>query len=169
MKNLNELLIHEIQDLYDAEQQLIEALPTMSKKSQSPKLKAAFDGHLVETKEHVRRLEKIAKMLGVKADEVTCKAMKGLIKEGDEIIKEGEDPDVIDAGLIGAAQKVEHYEIAAYGTARAHARRLGLTEIASLLDQTIQEEGDADKKLTELAEPGGLNQEAVATAATATR
>jgi ferritin-like metal-binding protein YciE len=163
MKDLNELLIHEIQDLYDAEQQLIEALPTMSKKSQSPKLKAAFDAHLVETKEHARRLEKVAKLLGVKPDEVTCKGMKGLVKEGEEIIKEGDDPDVIDAGLIGAAQKVEHYEIAAYGTARAHALRLGLKEIASILDQTLQEEGDTDKKLTQLAE-AGINAEAMAEA-----
>jgi ferritin-like metal-binding protein YciE len=165
MRNLNELLVHEIQDLYDAELQLVEALPKMSKKAQDDKLKAAFDSHLMETKEHARRLEKVAKMLGVKPDEVACKGMKGLIKEGEEVMKEGDEPEVIDAGLIGAAQKVEHYEIAAYGTARAHAQRLGLDDVVAILERNLEEESAANEKLTKIAE-SGVNQQALATADT---
>lgn len=161
MKNLNDLLIHEIQDLYSAETQLVDALPTMVEKAQDPKLKAAFERHLGETREHVARLERIAQLLDVDADEVTCKAMKGLIKEAEEVISEADEPQVIDAGLIGAAQRVEHYEMAGYGTARAHARRLGQMEIARLLQQTLDEESAANETLTRIAESGGVNQQAV--------
>lgn len=166
MHTLHHLLVHEVQDLYDAEKQLIEALPKMAEKASHPQLKAAFQGHLRETEQQARRLEQIARMLAVEPDEVTCKAMKGLIKEGEEVIKEGKDPAVIDAGLIGAAQKVEHYEMAGYGTARAHAQNLGLTEIARLLQQSLDEESAANKKLNGLAE-GGINQYARAASAAA--
>ena len=157
MHTLQHLLVHEVQDLYDAEKQLIEALPRMAEKASHPQLKAAFTGHLRETEQQARRLEQIARMLNVDPDEVSCKAMKGLIKEGEEVIKEGKDPAVTDAGLIGAAQKVEHYEMAGYGTARAHAQNLGLIEIARLLQQTLDEESAANEKLTRLAE-GSINQ-----------
>lgn len=159
MHTLQHLLVHEIQDLYSAEKQLIEALPKMAKKASHPQLKAAFQSHLAETEQQARRLEQIAQMLDVDPDEVTCKAMKGLVKEGEEVISEGIDPAVTDAGLIGAAQKVEHYEMAGYGTARAHAQNLGLTEIARLLQQTLDEESAANDKLNGLAEgPAAINK-----------
>lgn len=165
MHTLQHLLVHEIQDLYSAEKQLIEALPKMAEKASHPQLKAAFQNHLAETEQHARRLEQIAQMLDVDPDEVTCKAMKGLVKEGEEVIAEGHDPAVTDAGLIGAAQKVEHYEMAGYGTARAHAQNLGLTEIARLLQQTLDEESAANEKLTGLAEgPTAINKFARAAA-----
>jgi ferritin-like metal-binding protein YciE len=157
MHTLQHLLVHEVQDLYDAEKQLIEALPRMAEKAAHPQLKAAFQSHLRETEQQVRRLEQIASLLAVEPDEVTCKAMKGLIKEGEEIIREGKDPAVIDAGLIGAAQKVEHYEMAGYGTARAHAQNLGLIEVARLLQQSLDEEAGANEKLNRLA-VGTINQ-----------
>jgi ferritin-like metal-binding protein YciE len=157
MHTLQHLLVHEVQDLYDAEKQLIEALPRMAEKAAHPQLKAAFQSHLRETEQQVRRLEQIASLLAVEPDEVTCKAMKGLIKEGEEIIREGKDPAVIDAGLIGAAQKVEHYEMAGYGTARAHAQNLGLIEVARLLQQSLDEESGANEKLNRLA-VGTINQ-----------
>jgi ferritin-like metal-binding protein YciE len=152
MHTLQHLLVHEVQDLYSAEKQLVDALPKMVEKASHPQLKAAFQMHLGETERHVTRLEQIAQMLDIDPDEVTCKAMKGLIKEAEEVIDEGRDPAVTDAGLIGAAQKVEHYEMAGYGTARTHAQTLGLTEIARILQQTLDEEGAANKKLTDLAE-----------------
>jgi ferritin-like metal-binding protein YciE len=157
MHTLQHLLVHEVQDLYDAEKQLIEALPKMAEKAAHPQLKAAFQNHLRETEQQVRRLEQIASLLAVEPDEVTCKAMKGLIKEGEEMIREGKDPAVTDAGLIGAAQKVEHYEMAGYGTARAHAQNLGLTEVARLLQQSLDEESGANEKLNRLA-VGTINQ-----------
>lgn len=166
MHTLQHLLVHEVQDLYSAEKQLIDALPKMVEKASHPQLKAAFHMHLGETERHVTRLEQIAQMLDVDPDEVTCKAMKGLIKEAEEVIDEGRDPAVTDAGLIGAAQKVEHYEMAGYGTARTHAQNLGLTEIARILQQTLDEEGAANKKLTELAEgKAHINQHAEAAVA----
>ena len=157
MHTLQHLLVHEVQDLYDAEKHLIDALPKMAEKAAHPQLKAAFLNHLRETEAQARRLEQIAGLLAVEPDQVTCKAMKGLIKEGEEIIKEGKDPAVTDAGLIGAAQKVEHYEMAGYGTARAHAQNLGLTEIARLLQQSLDEESGANEKLNRLA-VGTVNQ-----------
>jgi ferritin-like metal-binding protein YciE len=159
MHTLQHLLAHEIQDLYDAEKQLVDALPEMARKARHPQLKAAFERHLGETEQHVARLERIAEMLGVEPDEVKCKAMKGLIKEADEILGERGAAAVLDAGLIGAAQRVEHYEIAAYGTARTHAEQLGLGEIARLLQQTLDEESKANEALTRIAVTG-VNQHA---------
>jgi ferritin-like metal-binding protein YciE len=161
MDNLRELLVHEIQDLYSAENQLIEALPKMADKAESPELKAAFQQHLEETQEHARRLEQAAELLGEKPGGVPCVGMKGLIKEGEEIMKEAKQPQALDAGLIAAAQKVEHYEIASYGTASAHAEELGLMDLVELLEATLDEEQMCNEKLTEIAE-GGVNRDAAA-------
>lgn len=164
MHNLRHLLVHDIQDLYSAEKQLIDALPKMAEKASDPELRAAFESHLGETQHHVVRLERIAEILGVDPDEVTCKAMKGLIKEAEEIMDEAESPESLDAGMIGAAQKVEHYEMAGYGTVRAYARKLGLDEVARILQETLDEESAANEKLTMIAE-GGINQQAITAAA----
>jgi ferritin-like metal-binding protein YciE len=152
LNSLRDLLLEELRDLYNAEIQLTDALPKMAEAAGSADLKAAFEHHLDETEVHVLRLEKMLERLSEKVSGETCEAMKGLIKEGELIIKAEGDPDVRDAGLIGAAQRVEHYEIAGYGTARTLARRLGENEIASALQQTLDEEGEADKKLTSIAE-----------------
>lgn len=165
LNTLRDLYIEELKDLYSAETQITEALPMMAEKASSPELKGAFQLHLKQTQTQVQRLEQIFQALGEKPGGKTCKAMKGLLAEGQELMKEKADPDVLDAGLIGAAQKVEHYEIASYGTARTFARRLGETQAAALLDQTLQEEGDTDHKLTMLAEQRGINQDAMRQAA----
>ncbi len=152
LETLRDLLVEQMQDVYDAEHQLIEALPKMSEAATSRQLKQAFETHLRQTKGHATRLEQVFQIVGQKAERKTCKAMQGLIKEGSETIKEKADPDVKDAALIAAAQRVEHYEIAAYGTMRAYARQLGLDQAATLFDETIHEEGEADKLLTQIAE-----------------
>ena len=152
MNPLDELLQDELKDLYSAENQIIKALPRMAKGASSPELKRAFERHLEETRRQVDRLNQIGEMLELKLTGKKCKGMEGLIEEGKEIMEELDDEDAIDAGLIGAAQKVEHYEIAAYGTARTHAEMLGYTRVAKLLQQTLNEEGATDKKLTALAE-----------------
>jgi ferritin-like metal-binding protein YciE len=157
---LQELLVDELKDMYNAENQIIKALPKMAKAASSPELKRAFERHLEETKRQVERLDQIGEALDIKMTGKKCKGMEGLIEEGKEIISEDLEADALDAGLIGAAQKVEHYEIAAYGTARAHANMLGLNKIARLLQQTLDEEGNTDKKLTQLAE-SIINVEAV--------
>jgi ferritin-like metal-binding protein YciE len=157
---LEELLIEELKDLYSAENQIIKALPKMAKASSSPELRRAFERHLEETKRQVERLNQIGEALDTKLTGKKCKGMEGLIEEGKEIMAEDLDENAIDAGLIGAAQKVEHYEIAAYGTARTHAEMLGYTKAAKLLQQTLDEEGATDKKLTQLAE-SIINVEAV--------
>jgi ferritin-like metal-binding protein YciE len=157
---LEELLIDELKDLYSAENQIIKALPKMAKASSSPELRRAFERHLEETKRQVERLNQIGEALDAKLTGKKCKGMEGLIEEGKEIMEEDFDENAIDAGLIGAAQKVEHYEIAAYGTARTHAEMLGYTKAAKLLQQTLDEEGATDKKLTQLAETI-INVEAV--------
>jgi len=149
---LEELLIDELKDMYSAENQIVKALPRMTKAASSPELKRAFERHLEETKRQVERLNQIGEALETKLSGKKCKGMEGLIEEGKEIIEQGLDEDAADAGLIGAAQKVEHYEIAAYGTARTHAALLGYNKIAKLLQQTLDEEGATDKKLTALAE-----------------
>jgi ferritin-like metal-binding protein YciE len=149
---LEELLIDELKDIYSAENQIVKALPKMAKAASSPELKRAFERHLEETKRQVERLNQIGEQLEVKLTGKKCKGMEGLIEEGKEIIEEDLDDDTTDAGLIGAAQKVEHYEIAAYGTARTHASLLGYNKVARLLQQTLDEEGATDKKLTALAE-----------------
>lgn len=152
LENLMDLYIDQLKDLYNAEHQLTTALPKMSKAASSPQLKKAFDEHLEETKVHVERLEQVFEKLGRGPKGKTCKAMKGLIEEGGEMIKEDAEPSVKDAGLIAAAQRVEHYEIAGYGCVCTWAKMLGQDEAAKLLQKTLDEEGKADKKLTELAE-----------------
>lgn len=152
MNPLEELLQDELKDLYSAENQIIKALPRMAKAASSPELKRAFERHLEETRRQVERLEQIGEELEMKLTGKKCAGMEGLIAEGKELMGEIDDEDALDAGLIGAAQKVEHYEIAAYGTARTHAEMLGYRRIAKLLQQTLNEEGMTDKKLSQLAE-----------------
>jgi ferritin-like metal-binding protein YciE len=159
LNTLADLLHHELKDLYSAEKQLVEALPKMAKAATNAELKAGFEEHLEQTKGHVARLDEIAKALGLKLSGHKCKAMEGLIEEGADLIEEDADESVRDAGLIGAAQRVEHYEIAGYGTARALALRLGHEEQADILAETLNEEKETDAKLTELAE-SAVNAEA---------
>jgi ferritin-like metal-binding protein YciE len=160
MNPLEELLHDELKDLYSAENQIIKALPRMAKAASSPELKRAFERHLEETRRQVERLEAIGEELDIKLTGKKCAGMEGLLEEGKELMQEVDDEDALDAGLIGAAQKVEHYEIAAYGTARTHAEVLGYRKIAKLLQQTLNEEGMTDKKLSQLAE-SLINVEAV--------
>ena len=160
MNPLEELLVDELKDLYSAENQIIKALPRMAKAATSPELRRAFERHLEETRRQVERLDEIGEELEMKMTGKKCKGMEGLIAEGRELLEEDLDEDALDAGLIGAAQKVEHYEIAAYGTARTHAEMLGFRKVAKLLQQTLNEEGATDKKLTQLAE-NVINYEAV--------
>lgn len=164
LSTLHELLVHELRDLYGAEQQLVSALPKMARAATSSDLSDAFSHHLEQTHNHVSRLEQIFDLLGTQRNGTVCKAMQGLISEGEDIIKAMGNNDVKDAALISAAQRVEHYEIAAYGTARTFADKLGYDEAADLLQDTLDEEGAADKKLTKLAEGSlfstGINEEA---------
>jgi ferritin-like metal-binding protein YciE len=152
LDSLRDLLMEELRDLYSAETQLLDALPKMVQAASSNELKSAFTHHLEETREHVSRLERIFQQIGEKPSGETCEAMKGLIKEGETLVKAEGEPSVRDAGLIGAAQRVEHYEIAGYGTARSLAGRLGESQIAETLQQTLNDEAEADKKLTAIAE-----------------
>jgi ferritin-like metal-binding protein YciE len=150
--SLRTLLIEQVQDLYDAEQRITKALPKMEKAATSTELKAAFRKHLTETEGHVKRLEKVFSELGQSAKGKTCKAMEGIIAEGEETIKEVSDPEVRDAALIAAAQRVEHYEMAGYGTVRAYARLLKQDQSVKLFEQTLAEEKATDESLTQLAE-----------------
>ena len=161
LRNLKDLLLDQLKDLYSAEEQLIKALPKMAKASTSPELREAFQNHLGETEGQLKRLKEVFTKLGSRAEAKLCKAMEGLIKEGDEILKQkgSANPAVLDAGLIAAAQKVEHYEIGSYGTARSFAKLLGEDEAAELLQETLDEEGEADKTLTTIAE-NSINIEA---------
>ena len=152
IKTLEDLLTDELKDLYSAENQITKALPKMAKTTQSRELRTAFEEHLKQTENHVRRLEQACNDLNISPKGKKCVGMEGLIEEGKEIMTNGSDPSAVEAGLIAAAQKVEHYEIAAYGTAAAHARQLGFNSIAQLLDQTLEEEKMTDEKLTKLAE-----------------
>lgn len=152
LDTMNTLLVDELRDLYDAEQQLTRALPKMAKAATSPELRDAFAEHLQITEQHVSRLEEALEGLDSSARGKKCVGMQGLIEEGREHLEADGDEDVIDAALIAAAQKVEHYEISAYGSAREHANCIGHTEIADLLQQTLDEEKEADRKLTALAE-----------------
>ena len=152
LDSIRNLYIEELRDLYSAENQLLQALPRMAKGASSDELKQSFEDHLQQTREHVERLEEIFHRLGEKPTGKTCRGMKGLIEEGEEILKVKGLAAVIDAGLIGAAQRAEHYEISAYGTVRTFANLLGEEEAADLLQQTLEEEGETDKHLTELAE-----------------
>jgi ferritin-like metal-binding protein YciE len=156
LDSLQDLLLAELRDLYDAEEQLVEALPKMAEAASSNELKSAFTHHLDETRKHVTRLDDVFKSLDEKSSGETCEAMKGLVKEGEEFIHAKGEPDVRDAGLIGAAQRVEHYEMAGYGTARTLASRLGFNDVAKILETTLEEEKAADAKLTAVAE-GNVN------------
>ena len=161
MDDLSALLEEQIQDLYSGENQIIEALPTMIEAARDDELKTALKEHLEETKTQKKRLEKIGEELGIDPDGEKCKGMEGIIEEGEELVeKEAEEDDVRDAAIIAAAQRVEHYEMAGYGTARTYARMLGHEDVASTLQQTLDEEGDADEKLTRIAE-GHVNRSAM--------
>jgi ferritin-like metal-binding protein YciE len=151
-KNLKDMFVDLLQDAYSAETQLTKALPKMAKAASDARLRAGFEQHLRETEQHVKRLEQIGTMCDCDLDENTCEAMEGLIEEGQEIIDMDADPDARDAGLIASAQKVEHYEIATYGTLCSWAEQLGLTQAKTLLGQTLSEEKATDEKLTRLAE-----------------
>jgi len=152
LNTLDDLFAVQIEDLYDAEQRLTKALPKMAEAATNARLKSAFQEHLRETEQHVTRLEKVFKILGITARRETCEAMKGLIAEGEEVINADGNPDVKDAALIAAAQRVEHYEIAGYGTVRTYAKQLGQEEIARILQQTLDEESACNEKLTKIAE-----------------
>jgi ferritin-like metal-binding protein YciE len=149
---MDDLLLDELRDLYDAEKQLTKALPKMAKAATSEELREAFEEHLRQTEGHVERLEQIFDQLGEKATGKKCAAMNGLIKEGDEMASDVDDDSVRDAGLIAAAQKVEHYEISGYGSVRTHAQMLGHDQAVRLLQETLEEEKQTDQKLNDLAE-----------------
>jgi ferritin-like metal-binding protein YciE len=159
-ETMEDLFLGEIQDLYDAEQRLVKALPGLAEAASSAQLRQAFQKHLAETEGHVGRLEQIFTQMGKDPKATTCDAMKGLVKEGESIIDDIDESPLRDAGLIAAANRVEHYEIAAYGSARTFAETLGLTGAVSLLAQTLQEEKMADQKLTEIAQ-SMVNNEAL--------
>jgi ferritin-like metal-binding protein YciE len=157
LDSLETLLVDQLNDLYDAEQRLVLALPKMAEAACDHRLKRAFLMHLAETEQHVRRLERVFELLQIECAAKTCEAMKGLISEGQEAIDAGGDPGVKDAALIAAAQRVEHYEIAAYGTVRTFALHLNHQDVARLLQETLDEEKATDEALTTLAE-SGINQ-----------
>src|SRR6185437_14165831 len=159
VSTMEELFIDEIRDLYDAETQLTKALPKMSKAATSEELRDAFDDHLMQTENQVERLRRIFELSGENPTSKKCQAMTGLIKEGDDFVSDSDETPVRDAGLIAAAQKVEHYEISGYGSARTHAALLGNDEAARLLNETLREEKEADEKLNQLAK-GMINSEA---------
>lgn len=152
LNSLDDLLFMELSDLYDAEKRIVAALPKMADAAHAPELKQAFREHLQQSERQASRLEQCFVQLGKSANRETCDAMKGLISEGESIIDATGDPNVKDAALIGAAQRVEHYEIAGYGTARTFAEYLGHADVARLLQMTLEEEGETDNKLTRLAE-----------------
>jgi ferritin-like metal-binding protein YciE len=152
VKTMEDLFLEEIRDLYDAEKQIVKALPKMAKACTSEELRNAFNEHLEQTRGHVDRLDQIFTALGVKSGGVKCTAMEGLLKEGDEMVSITDEGLVRDAGLIAAAQRVEHYEMAGYGSARSFAQHLGRTEAVDLLEETLDEEKDTDERLTEIAE-----------------
>lgn len=174
MNDLRALLLHDTQLLLSAEEQLLEALPVMRDKASNPALKQALDEHLEQTRMHCDRLNRMRQQMNIREEDVTkytgvlatvmsdpttCRGMRGLIEEGQQLMAENLSPEVMDAAIIGSCQKVEHFEIAAYGTARSFAEQLGLTEMVNLLQQTLDEEYTADRRLTDLAE-SHVNQEA---------
>jgi ferritin-like metal-binding protein YciE len=158
MEDLKDLFVEELKDIYSAENQITKALPKMAKAAKSPDLKKGFELHLEQTKGQIERLEQIFKELGEKPTGKKCHGMEGLLEEGKELMGEDAEPEVMDAGLISAAQRVEHYEIAAYGTVKTYAELLGMSKAAKLLDETLKEEKDTDQKLTGLA--GKINVQA---------
>ncbi|WP_034256661.1 ferritin-like domain-containing protein [Adhaeribacter aquaticus] len=159
LKNLEDLFHHELKDLYSAEKQLIEALPKMAETASDPKLRSAFELHLEQTKAQKERLEKVCEIVGISPGRTKCKAMEGLVEEGQSMIDEKAEPEVKDAGLIASAQRIEHYEISGYGTAAHYAERLGHQEAFQLLKETLEEEKNTDSKLNKLAK-GWINQKA---------
>lgn len=167
MKSLEDAFVHELQDMLSAEQQLVKALPKMAKKASSPELKAAFEEHLKVTEQQAQRIKNVFESLGRSSKAEKCEGMSGIIKEGESVISKGGEPEVMDAELIAAAQKVEHYEIAAYGTICEWAEQLGFDEAHDLLGQTLAEEKETDKKLSMIArkqvnveaEEGGVFEE----------
>jgi len=163
VQSLNELYISELQDLYSAEGQILKALPKVIEKTDSPELRQALESHLAETRNHVTRLEKVFSMHGVEAKAQKCKGMQGILDEGDEMIGKDAPPAVRDAAIISACQRVEHYEIAAYGTVRTYAEQLGQERAATVLQDTLDEETAADETLTEIAR-NRVNVEATRTA-----
>jgi ferritin-like metal-binding protein YciE len=152
LETIRDLYVEELKDLYDAENQITQALPKMARAAHAPELKRAFEEHLRQTEGQIGRLERIFKDLEASPKGKKCKGLAGLVAEGEDLLKEDADPDVKDAGLIAAAQKVEHYEIAGYGTVRTYAELLGEQSAARLLQETLDEEGETDKKLTALAQ-----------------
>ncbi len=158
--SMKKLFVHELKDLYSAENQILEALPKMAKRASHPDLKSAFEEHHRQTQEQVKRLERIFDDLEFEPGGQKCKGMEGLLEEGKDAMEDAEEDDVRDAAMISAAQRVEHYEIAGYGSARTYARMLGNDRAAELLQQTLDEEGETDKKLTKLAE-SGVNRDAM--------
>ncbi len=158
LQSLSDLFVHELRDVLDAEKRILKALPKMAKAASSEDLKAAFEEHREETEKQVERLETIFGQLGKPVRAKKCLAMTGIIEESTELMKEDADEQVMDAALIGAAQKVEHYEIATYGTLATYAKQLGMDDAAALLEETLEEEKAADEKLSELA--GEINLEA---------
>jgi ferritin-like metal-binding protein YciE len=152
LQNLHDLYMDQLKDLYNAEDQIVKALPKMAKAATSPDLQRAYQDHLDQTKRQKERLEMIFDELGQRPTGKKCKGMEGIIEEGEELLTQKVDPDVLDAGLIAAAQRVEHYEISGYGTARTYAQHLGYTKAANILQEILEEERQTDKKLTALAE-----------------
>ena len=152
LNTLQDLFLDTLKDTYDAEHQITKALPKMAKATKNAELKKGFEQHLRQTEEHIKRLEQVFESMGKKATRKTCAGMKGLIEEGSELIKEDAEPEVLDAGLIAAAQKVEHYEISAYGTLSAYAKQLGQNNAIKLFQQTLEEEKMTDELLTQMAE-----------------
>ena len=156
LNDLHDVLVSELRDLYSAEKLIIRALPRMMKAANSPELQSALEDHLAVTEGQAERLEQVFRELDMPARAKPCAGMQGILEEGKEVLdaRKESNPDAIDAALIGAAQKVEHYEISAYGSCRAHAETLGLTRVAELLQQTLDEEGEANEKLTQIAQSG---------------
>jgi ferritin-like metal-binding protein YciE len=159
MSSLQDLYVDELRDLLNAENQIIKALPKMAKKASNPELAQAFQEHLEQSKTHIERLNQIFQNMDQKPRSKKCKGMEGILEEGKEFMEEAETEELLDAAMIAAAQKVEHYEIASYGTVRTYAQILGDDQAADLLQQTLDEEGETDKRLTELAQ-NGINVEA---------
>ena len=154
IKNMNDLFVHTLRDIYYAEKQIVKALPDMIEKASDPQLRQGFQSHLRETENHVKRLDQVFQMAGLKAQGVDCPAIDGIIEEANDVVGEVDQKSVMDAALIAAAQAVEHYEITRYGTLISWANQLGRKDCATLLQQTLEEEKTADKKLTSMAETG---------------
>jgi len=160
VENLHELFVEQLRDLYDGEQQITEALPKLIEKASNPQLKSALQEHLQITEQQISRLDEIFEQLDEDAEGESCKGMKGVIKEGDDLVSKADDPGVRDASIITSAQRVEHYEIAGYGTVKTYARQLNRPELARILEQILEEEKEADQKLTQIAESVNIDAKA---------